>query len=76
MKRTTQKELRQYIRLNLAQNISNADFETVEALRASHTFTVELVSRGIYGMNGALLSDESGNCYAIVGRTSALFQLV
>jgi hypothetical protein len=34
------------------------------------------LSTGIYGMNGAILKDETGALYAIKARTSCLFQLV
>jgi hypothetical protein len=30
-------------------------------------------SFGVYGMNGAILTDDQGNLYKIVGRTSSLF---
>lgn len=30
-------------------------------------------SFGIYGMNGAILTDDQGNLYKIIGRTSSLF---
>ena len=76
MKKTTKKEIREYVRLGLAQDITVYDFDQAERLRKDHTLDVIAVSRGAYGMNGALLQDENGERYAITTRNSTLFQLV
>lgn len=76
MKKTTKKEIREYIRLGLAQDITLYDFDQAEQLRKAHTLDVIVVSRGVYGMTGVLLQDENGECYAITARNSVLFQLV
>lgn len=76
MKKTTRKEIREYVRLGLAHDITTYDFDQAERLRKAHTLAVVAVSRGVYGMTGALLQDENGECYAIISRNSTLFQLV
>jgi hypothetical protein len=66
----TQNDLRLLARLNLATDISN-EIETPERL------TVIGVSKGIYGVNGALLENtENSNKYVIIGRCSNLFKYV
>ena len=76
MKKTTNKAIREYIRLGLAQDITSYDFDQAEQLRKDHTLDVIAVSRGVYGMTGALLQDENGECCAITASNSVLFQLV
>ena len=76
MKKTTKKEIREYVRLGLAQDITVYDFDQAEQLRKDHALDVIAVSRGVYGINGALLQDENGERYAITARNSTLFQLV
>lgn len=76
MKKTTKKEIREYVRLGLAQDITAYDFDRAEQLRKDHTLDVIAVSRGVYGMTGAILQDENGERYAITARNSTLFQLV
>ena len=76
MKKTTKKEIREYIRLGLAHDITSYDFDQAKQLREAHTLDVIAISRGVYGMTGALLQDESGELYAITARNSTLFQLV
>ena len=76
MKKTTKKEIREYVRLGLARDITAYSFEQAEQLRKAHALKVVAVSRGVYGMTGALLQDESGERYAITARNSTLFQLV
>ena len=76
MKKTTKKEICEYVRLGLAQDITAYDFDQAEQLRKDHTLEVIFVSRGVYGMTGALLQDENGELYAIAARNSTLFQLV
>ena len=52
MKKITKKEIREYIRLGLAQDITAYDFDRAEQLRKAHTLDVIAVSRGVYGMTG------------------------
>ena len=76
MKKIAKKNIHEYIQLGLAQDITSYDFDQAEQLRKDHTMDVIAVSRGVYGMTGALLQDENGERYAITVRNSTLFQLV
>ena len=76
MFRTTQKMLKNLVKNNIATDITNFNFDQINALRKSHSLDAIAISHGVYGMNGALFKDECGNQYAICGRSSALFQLV
>ena len=76
MRKITKKEIREYIKLGFAQDITTYSFDQVEQLRKARALDVIAISYGIYGMTGALLQDENGECYAIAARNSSLFQLV
>lgn len=76
MERMTQKEIRRFVALNLAEDITRLSFDACNDLMKAHRFITLNVSTGIYGMNGALLQDEAGKLYAITSRTSTLFQMV
>ena len=69
MKQYTRKQLREFVRLGMAQDISDSDPKSI-------TEPVEKIgySSGVYGLNGGLLQGrESGNYYAITARSSNLF---
>lgn len=72
----TQKEIKRFIALGVAEDITSLSFSDCEALREAHNFTTLGVSTGVYGMNGALFKDEIGKLYAITSRTTTLFQMV
>lgn len=76
MMKTTQKAIREHVRAGIAQDITRYSFEQANALRHVHSLDTVAVSRGVYGLNGALLKDESGNLYAITARNTTLAQLV
>lgn len=76
MKKITKREIREYIRLGLAHDITSYDFDQAEQLRKAHALDVVAISYGVYGMTGALFQDENGERYAITARNSTLFQLV
>nr|DAL17525.1 MAG TPA_asm: hypothetical protein [Caudoviricetes sp.] len=75
-KRMTQKEIKRFVALGVAEDITHLSFDACNALRKAHNFTTLNVSTGVYGMNGALFKDENGKLYAITSRTSTLFQMV
>lgn len=75
-KRMTQKEIKRFVTLGMAEDITYLSFDACNALRKAHSFTTLNVSTGVYGMNGTLLKDENGKLYAITSRTSTLFQMV
>ncbi|MFQ6857044.1 MAG: hypothetical protein ACLRPB_00795 [Lawsonibacter sp.] len=69
MRKYTLKELRELVRLGMAENINSRDPKTI-------TEPVEKIgySSGVYGINGGLLQGkESGNYYAITARNTNLF---
>ena len=74
--RMTQKEIKRFVTLSVAEDITYLSFDDCNALRKAHSFTTLNVSTGVYGMNGALFKDENGKLYAITSRTSTLFQMV
>lgn len=70
-----QKELKDMVRYGEAEDITTISDAEAKELRKKG---VELVgvSRGTYGMNGALLRDNDGKKYAITARSSNLFYFV
>lgn len=74
--RMTQKEIKRFVNLGVAEDITHLSFDACNVLRKAHNFTTLNVSTGVYGMNGALFKDENGKLYAITSRTSTLFQMV
>lgn len=76
MRKTTQKELRSMAREGFAHDITGFDFDQANELHKAHALKIVAISRGVYGMNGALLEDENGERYVITARNSTLFQLV
>lgn len=75
-KRITQKELWRLVALECAKDITYLSFDACNKLMNAHNFTTLNISTGVYGMNGALLQDETGKLYAITSRTSTLFQMI
>lgn len=75
MKKTTQKNIKTYVSLGMAKNITDLSFEEVEKIReACGGFDKVLYSCGIYGVNGYLLQGiNDGNFYAVTARSSAIF---
>ena len=70
MKKYTQKQLKEFCRLGMAENITSADTAKYEG----RSFEKIGYSRGVYGLNGGLLQDrQSGEYFAIIGRSSNLF---
>lgn len=47
MKKTTKKEIREYVRLGLAQDITAYDFEQADQLHKDHMLDVIAVSHGV-----------------------------
>ena len=69
MKQYKQKELRRMVELELAINLTNSHSREDLGERYEQIG----YSKGIYGCNGKLLEGESGQWYAIIGATSALY---
>ena len=72
----TQKEIKRFVALGIAEDITYLSFDACNALRKAHNFTTLNVSTGVYGMNGALFKDETGKLYAITSRATTLFQML
>lgn len=68
----TQRELKDMIHRGQAIDITYDENSLPEGVRLD----VLQISKGTYGMNGALFKGSDGNLYAIAGRTSNLFRWV
>ena len=71
MKKTTKKAIRE----TCATDITNYSFDQANELMKTHTLRTVVMSFGVYGMNGALFEDETGELYKITARNSTLFQM-
>ena len=71
MKKTTRKAIRE----TYAIDITNYSFDQANDLMNAHTLRTIAMSYGVYGMNGALFEDETGELYKITARNSTLFQM-
>ena len=79
MERTTQKELKRIVKYDrFAKDITRLSFDDANRLiDKENGLTVQMVSFGIYGINGALLKgNKTQNTYVITARSSTLSQLV
>lgn len=72
----TKKAIKNLVARGIAEDITHLSFNECNALRDAHSFSTVEVSSGVYGMNAALLKDETGKLYAITERNSRLFQMV
>lgn len=68
MKKYTQKELKSFIRLGIAENVT----DWAELLPCYEKLGYSV---GIYGMNGGLYKDKEGRQYVIIGRSSNFFRI-
>ena len=74
MRKYKLKELRELVRLGVAEDITNANEETITAVRRVGDKVGYSV--GVYGLNGGLLQDtETGTLYAVLARNTNLFRL-
>ena len=73
MRKYTQKQLRELVRLGYAEDYTNKPSEYIYTLRRLEKVGY---SSGVYGINGGLVQNtETGALYAIIGRCSNLFIL-
>lgn len=71
MKQYTKKQLREFVRLGLAVDLTEAKPEKLPA-----SYTKVGYSQGIYGINGGLIWDDvNGGYYVILARNSLLFRV-
>lgn len=73
MRKYKLRELRDLVRLGLAEDYTNKPSEYIYTLRRMDKIGY---SSGVYGLNGGIVKDmETGQLYAIIGRCSNLFIL-
>ena len=73
MKKYTQAQLRQLVRLGVAENCADKPGEYMDTLCRPDKVGY---NSGIYGINGGLLRDgETGQLYAVIGRCTNLFRV-
>lgn len=73
MRKYTQKQIRELVRLGCAEDYTSKPIEYIYTLRRLEKVGY---SSGVYGINGGLVQDtETGALYAIIGRCSNLFIL-
>ena len=71
MRKYKQKDIRDLVRMGVAEDYTNKPNECVYILNRLEKVGY---STGIYGINGGLVQDpETGTLYAIIGRCSNLF---
>ena len=71
MRKYKQKDLRDLVRLGVAEDYTNKPSEYAYILNRLEKVGY---STGIYGINGGLIQDpETGTLYAIIGRCTNLF---
>jgi hypothetical protein len=69
MEKMTQKELKRLVRVGAAKDITDSSSRS----NIPEGYSQVGYSSGIYGCNGMLLRGESGQLYAVTGRTSAIY---
>lgn len=76
-RRTTQKELRRYVQLGLAQDITYASFDEINKILKDNVIETVAYSVGRDSLNGALFqSRTTGLLYAVIGHTTSLVQMI
>ena len=76
MKKHTRKNIKSYVSLGLAKDITNYSFLQVQELL--HNINIDRIaySTGINGINGGLFQDKNtGEMYAITARNGVLLQV-
>lgn len=75
MKKYTQKELKNFVALGIAEDITYGDNDTRRELEEKEGFYTQIgYSAGVYGCNGMLLKGHNtGTLYAITARTTAIY---
>ena len=73
--KVTKKTIREFVNNGEATDITNISFADANKLRDDEGWLdTEFYSMGVYGCNGCVLKGHNtGNRYAITGRTNSLF---
>ncbi len=73
MRKYTQKELKEFVRLGMAKDITTMNTEKCKELKNEKGICQVGYSSGVYGCNGMLLQGRDGESYVITSRTQNLW---
>ena len=74
MKRYTQKELKELVRLGAAESLNGTDNEYRRKIEAENGYSSQIgYAAGVYGCSGALLKASNGKLFAITCRCQAIY---
>ena len=74
MKRYTQKELKELVRLCAAESLNGTDNEYRRKIEAENGYSSQIgYAAGVYGCSGALLKASNGKLFAITCRCQAIY---
>ncbi len=73
MRKFTQKELKEFVKLGMAKDITTMEDKKIRELKKEKGIYQVGYSSGVYGCNGMLLKDNDGETYVITSRTSNLW---
>lgn len=74
MRKYTQKELKNLVRIGAAQDLTGYGFQEMKEFLHVHSLDKIGYSSGVYGLNGGLLQDtKTSQLYAITARNTALY---
>lgn len=71
-----QKDIKTLVQLNAATDITNGGADVEEMVDNDRPLTTVMLSRGVNGLNGAMLQGKSGRLYAITCRNTTLLRYV
>lgn len=73
-KKYTQKELRELVRLGIAEKLDGTDNEYRHKIEAENGYLTQIgYAAGVYGCSGALLKASNGKLFAITCRCQAIY---
>ena len=73
MRKTTKKDIKNYVTSGLASDITTYNFDDMKNFLHSHDLDRIAYSIGTYGINAGLMQDrQTGEFFAITARNSAL----
>lgn len=77
MRKYTQKELKHFVELNMAEDLTNKSTEEIKQIKEQEKYLEQVgYSGGIYGINGALYKGyNTGKTYVIYSRNTNLMYL-
>ena len=76
LRKYTKREIREYIRDGFATDITELSFSELKEWRNGRSLEKIGYSSGVYGISGGIIKDRNtGECFAITERTTALFSI-